>query len=84
MGALTRAGYCEKTPERLAQRNGDRARDGHRRAGMVELRVPKLRKGSDFPGFLQPRRMAQKALTAGSDGGHSEGLCAGHFDPLGG
>jgi transposase-like protein len=34
------------------------------RAGTVELRIPKLRKGSYFPGFLEPRRMAEKALTA--------------------
>ncbi len=31
---------------------------------MVELRIPKLRKGAYFPGFLEPRRMAEKALTA--------------------
>jgi putative transposase len=30
----------------------------------VELRIPKLRKGSYFPGFLEPRRLAEKALTA--------------------
>jgi len=34
------------------------------RAGSVELRIPKLRRGSYFPGFLEPRRMAEKALTA--------------------
>ena len=37
---------------------------GETRAGTIELRIPKLRKGSDFPGFLEPRRMAAKALTA--------------------
>jgi putative transposase len=30
----------------------------------VELRIPKLRSGRYFPGFLEPRRMAEKALTA--------------------
>ena len=64
VGALTGAGYGEKTPDRLAQRNGYRERDWHTRAGTVELRIPKLRKGSYFPGFLEPRRMAGKALTA--------------------
>src|SRR5687768_14096625 len=34
------------------------------RAGAVELRAPKLRTGSCFPGFLKPRRMVEKALTA--------------------
>jgi transposase-like protein len=69
--------FVEKTPdadllremigfaaERLAQRNGYRDRDWQTRAGSVELRIPKLRKGSYFPFFLEPRRMAEKALTA--------------------
>ncbi len=64
VGALTGAAYGEKNPERLAQRNGYRERDWHTRAGTVELRIPKLRTGSYFPGFLEPRRMAEKALTA--------------------
>ena len=40
-----------------------RERDWETRAGTVELRIPKLRKGSYFPGFLEPRRLAEKALT---------------------
>ena len=46
VGALTGAAYGEKSPERLAQRNGYRDRDWQTRAGTVELRIPKLRKGS--------------------------------------
>jgi putative transposase len=61
---LTGAAYGEKAPERLAQRNGFRDRTWETRAGTVELRIPKLRKGSYFPGFLEPRLMAEKALTA--------------------
>ena len=50
VGGLTGAGFGEKSPERLAQRNGYRDRDWETRAGTVELRIPKLRKGSYFPG----------------------------------
>jgi putative transposase len=63
IGGLTGAGYGEKSAERLVQRNGYRERDWQTRAGTVELRIPRLRRGSYFPGFLEPRRMAEKALT---------------------
>ena len=61
---LTGAGHGERNPERIYQRNGYRDRPWDTRAGTVELRIPKLRKGSYFPGFLEPRRLAEKALTA--------------------
>jgi len=62
--SLTGAGYGEKSAERLVQRNGYRDRAWETRAGTVELHIPKLRKGSYFPAFLEPRRMAEKVLTA--------------------
>jgi putative transposase len=62
--SLTGAAYGAKTQERVVQRNGYRDRSWETRAGTAELRIPKLRKGSYFPGFLEPRRLAQKALTA--------------------
>src|SRR6185437_2828331 len=78
VGAATGAGYGEKNPERMAQCNGYRERDWETRAGTVELRIPRLRTGSYFPGFLEPRRLAEKA-----DRGDPGGLCPGHLDPLG-
>jgi transposase-like protein len=57
----------ERSTERTNHRNGSRDRDWQTRAGKVELRIPKLRHGSYFPGFLEPRRMAEKALTAEID-----------------
>lgn len=64
VGGLTGSAHGEKSPKRLVQRNGYRDRDWQTKAGTVELRIPKLRKGSYFPGFLEPRRMTEKALTA--------------------
>ena len=58
--ALCGAGHRERTSERINQRNGFRDRDWETRAGTVELRIPKLRNGSYFPGFLEPRRMAER------------------------
>ena len=54
VGGLTGAAHGEKSPERLAQRNGYRDRGWETRAGTVELRIPKLRKGSYSPAFWSP------------------------------
>ena len=54
----------ERSPERVTQRNGYRERPYETRVGEVTLLVPKLREGSYFPSFLEPRRRAEKALLA--------------------
>jgi putative transposase len=82
VGNLTGAGYGEKSPGRLVQRNGHRERDWETRAGAVELRIPKLRKGSYFPGFLEPRRMAEKALTAVIQEAYIQGISTRSVDDL--
>ena len=82
VGGLTGAGYGEKSPDRLAQRNGYRNRAWETRAGTVELRIPKLRQGSYFPGFLEPRRLAEKALTAVIQEAYIQGISTRSVDDL--
>ena len=60
----TGAAKGARTPLRENQRNGYRERDWDTRAGRITLEIPKLRKGSYFPSFLEPRRTAEKALVA--------------------
>jgi hypothetical protein len=59
----------ERSPERLTHRNGYRPRGWGTRVGSIELAIPKLRAGSYFPSFLEPRRRAEQALVAVVGGG---------------
>jgi putative transposase len=52
----------ERTPDRATHRNGYRSRRWDTRAGEIELQIPKLRRGSYFPSFLEPRRRSEQAL----------------------
>src|SRR3954447_519276 len=58
------AGRYERTEERNTQRNGYRPRPWDTRVGSLELQIPKLRTGSYFPSWLEPRRRAEQALVA--------------------
>ena len=60
----TGAPLGERTPERLTMRNGYRERRLDTRVGSLSLPIPKLREGSYFPSFLEPRRRSEEALLA--------------------
>ncbi len=62
--AVCGAGRVERSPDRDNQRNGCRPRRWDTRAGTIGLNIPKLRKGSHFPAFFEPRSTAEKALMA--------------------
>ena len=79
---LCGAGYDEKSAERLNSRNGVRDRAWETRAGRVELKIPKLRQGSYFPGFLEPRRTAEKALAAVIQEAYVHGVSTRSVDEL--
>jgi len=61
---LIGAEHGERTPDRATHRNGYRPREWQTRAGTVELQIPKIRQGSYFPSFLEPRRRSEQALLA--------------------
>jgi len=71
-----------RSDERITHRNGYRDRPLETRLGRVDLKVPKLREGSYFPGFLEPRRMSEKALTAVVQEAYVKGISTRKVDDL--
>jgi transposase-like protein len=82
VGGLTRAGYREKSAERAVSRNGYRSRIWDTRLGSIELAIPKLRKGSYFPSFIDARRTAEKALAAVIQEAYVHGVSTRAVDDL--
>ena len=76
------AGHGERSEARTNSRNGFRDRDWHTRAGTVALRIPKLRSGSYFPPFLEPRRTSEKALAAVIQEAYVQGISTRSVDDL--
>src|SRR3954467_4803291 len=75
----------ERRPDdRATHRNGYRARRWDTRAGEVELQIPKLRQGSYFPSFLEPRRRSEQALLAVVQQAYVCGVSTRRVDQLGG
>jgi transposase-like protein len=73
----------ERAPEeRLTQRNGYRARRWDTRVGEIELAIPKLRAGSYFPSFLEPRKRSEQALVAVVQEAYVNGVSTRKVDRL--
>jgi putative transposase len=64
VSAAAGADWYERSAEREAQRNGYRPREWDTRVGTIELAIPRLRTGSYFPSFLEPRKRSEQALVA--------------------
>lgn len=76
------AGYGERTPARVTQRNGYRERPWDTRVGTMDLRIPKLREGNYFPSLLEPRRRSERALLAVVQQAYVEGVSTRRVDDL--
>ena len=77
------AGLYERTEDRKTQRNGYRDRTWDTRAGSLALRIPKLREGTYFPGFLEPRKRGEKALLSVVQEAYVHGISTRQVDHLG-
>src|SRR6266566_1637625 len=72
----------ERSEERLTHRNGYRSRAWSTRAGELELAIPKIRRGSYFPSFLEPRRRSEQALVSVIQQAYVAGVSTRKVDQL--
>src|SRR5688572_18908461 len=72
----------ERSPDRRGERNGHRDRQWDTRVGTVDLAVPRVRDGSFFPALLEPRRRAERALTAVVQEAYVHGVSTRRVDDL--
>jgi putative transposase len=82
VGGRTGAPAGARSPGRINHRNGYRERAWDTRAGRIDLAIPKLRKGSYLPSFLEPRRTAEKALAAVIQEAYVHGVSTRAVDDL--
>ena len=82
VGEQIGADRYERTDERQTHRNGYRDRTWETRVGEIPLQVPKLRQGTYFPSFLEPRRRAERALLAVVQAAYVEGVSTRKVDNL--
>jgi len=80
--ARTGAAKGARSALREVQRNGYRDRNWDTRAGRIALEIPRLRKGSYLPSFLEPRRTAEKALVAVIQEAYIHGVSTRSVDDL--
>lgn len=80
--ALIGAERYQRTEERTTYRNGYREREWQTRVGVIPLQIPKLRDGSYFPSFLEPRRRAERALLSVIQQAYIEGVSTRKVDDL--
>ena len=72
----------ERSVERVGRRNGYRQRNWDTRVGTVELSVPRVREGGYFPSLLEPRRRAERALSAVVQEAYVHGVSTRKVDEL--
>ena len=83
VGEIAGAGKGEISPEgRGAWRNGYRRRDWDTRVGTIPLNIPKLREGTYFPSFLEPRRTSERAFAATVQEAYVNGVSTTYRDTI--